>query len=126
MIPLCLRSFKGRLGEGRGEFLELGETVEEAARREVREEVGLEVGELELIGVVSGPETYYVYPNGDQVYGVMAYFLARAVSGELRVGEAEAPAARYFALSALPDHLDRSTRRELEAFRARLTGGSSG
>ena len=38
-----------------GGFVELGETVEAACAREVREETGVEVGTLQLIGVYSTP-----------------------------------------------------------------------
>src|SRR5438093_7618790 len=47
-----------------GGGLELDETVEEAARREVREETGLEIGELTLVDVVAGPRFRRTYPNG--------------------------------------------------------------
>ena len=58
-----------------GGFVDIGETVEEACRREVREEVGIEVEGLRLIGVYSDPSRD---PRG---HTVSAAFLARAVAG---------------------------------------------
>ncbi|MGH6792743.1 MAG: NUDIX domain-containing protein [Methyloceanibacter sp.] len=39
-----------------GGFVEIGETVETACRREVREEAGIDIGELRLVGVYSDPK----------------------------------------------------------------------
>jgi 8-oxo-dGTP diphosphatase len=39
-----------------GGFVEIGETVESACRREVLEETGLELSELRLVGVYSDPK----------------------------------------------------------------------
>jgi 8-oxo-dGTP diphosphatase len=39
-----------------GGFVEMGETVESGCRREVREEVGIKVDDLSLVGVYSDPK----------------------------------------------------------------------
>ena len=49
-----------------GGAVELGERVEDAARRETREKTEMEIGEMSLFGVFSGSEMYYKYPNGDE------------------------------------------------------------
>ncbi len=41
-----------------GGFVELGESTEEAGRREVFEETGIEIGTLQLISVFSGKEFF--------------------------------------------------------------------
>lgn len=57
-----------------GGMLEMGESLEEAAKREVMEEVGIVVTQLSLIGIVSGKGCQYVYPNGDEVWNVTTVF----------------------------------------------------
>jgi mutator protein MutT len=85
-----------------GGSLELGETIEEAARREVHEETGLIVGNLILFGVFSGSDLFYVYPNGDQVAIVSIVYQATEVSGTLQLDGDESRDLRYFSIAELP------------------------
>ena len=58
---------------------EENETIEECIIREVKEEVGLEIVGLELIGVSSNPNNEIVtYPNGD----VIQYFTCEFYSNK--------------------------------------------
>lgn len=102
-----------------GGLMELGETAEQTARREVFEEVGLELGVVEFLGVFSGPELFHVYPNRDEVFGVSVVYTARYSDGVLKPDPAEALQARFFALDALPENLRKSTPIYLERYRAR-------
>ena len=76
-ILLQQRSDNGAWGYPGG-AVELYERVEDAARRELFEETGLHAGKMELLGVFSGPEMAYTYPNGDQVSNVDIVFVCRS------------------------------------------------
>lgn len=85
-----------------GGALELGETLGEAARRELFEETGLETENLELCGVFSGEEFYYRYPNGDESYNVIVLYQARGVTGDLQMNDGESLALAYFSRENYP------------------------
>ncbi len=102
-LLLMRRSDNGCWGTPGG-GVELGELVESAARREVLEETGLELGEISLFGIFSGPELFYRYPNGDDVYGVMIVYLAHGGRGEICLNE-EHTEWHWFAVAELPEEL---------------------
>lgn len=85
-----------------GGSLEPGETLEQTACRETREEVGLTLTRLSFFRMFSGPDFYYVYPNGDQAYNLIAAFVAHDWSGALRADADEVLDLKFFALDALP------------------------
>nr|WP_228469213.1 NUDIX hydrolase [Paenibacillus sp. JNUCC-31] len=82
-----------------GGSLEPGESLEEAAARELYEEAGLRAGAYKLITVFSGQDMYYKYPHGDEVYNVMAVYEATEIQGEPTVMDDEGLELRYFDLS---------------------------
>lgn len=88
-----------------GGFMDPGESLEETARREVMEEVGLKLDELTLMNVFSGPEQYYRYPNGDQVFNVTTVYTARARGWRLRLDPEEVVTAQLFPVDDLPSKL---------------------
>jgi mutator protein MutT len=103
----CVRDEEGRIlllrrsdGENLWGFpggaIEPDERAADAVVREVREEIGLEVEPVELIGVYSAPEFAFAYPNGDRVQPVLVFFECRVIGGDLRPDKEEVLDARYF------------------------------
>lgn len=88
-----------------GGAVELGESVEEAAKREVFEETGLIVNDLKLFGVFSGKDKHYVYPNGDEVYITEVVFISHDFSGYLKVQPDEIIDQCFFGIDNLPDYI---------------------
>jgi len=73
-------------------FVEPGETIEDCIVREVREEVGVEVGRLE----------YFASQSWSFPHSLMIAFTAEYAGGEIRCDDTEIAEARWFAADALP------------------------
>lgn len=79
-----------------GGAIEPDERPADAAVREMKEETGLDVRPLRIIGVYGGPEFRVTYKNHDVVSYTMIAFEAEAVSGELKPDYEETLELRYF------------------------------
>ena len=84
-----------------GGAIELGETPEEAAIREVKEETGLDVQVESLIGIYTDSDIKY--PNGDAAHSICIAYRLKAVSGQLACDGVETAALQYFAVDELPE-----------------------
>ncbi len=99
-----------------GGAVELGEIIEEAAKRETREETNIEITAMLLFGVFSGPDLYYKYPNGDEVYNVSIVYLTRDWRGEIRLND-EHSEWKWFAPDNLPEDVSPPIMTILDHFR---------
>ena len=77
-----------------GGFVDYGESVEDAVRREMKEETNLDLEDLELVGVYSDPD------RDPRFHTISTVFTARGV-GELDAGD-DADRAAVFPLDDLP------------------------
>ena len=96
-----------------GGLLELNETYEEAALREVREETGLEVRLDSFLGIFHNHNM--VWSSGDQAHVITAFFTASIISGEPRIDE-ESLELRFFGLEEMPPLFAEDHRTALEAY----------
>jgi len=78
-------------------FVDPGETLEECVRREVKEEVGIEVENICYFGSQPWP-----FPNS-----LMVAFTADYASGKITIGETETIDAGWFTANNLPPIPDR-------------------
>ena len=95
-----------------GGGMEIGDSFEETAQKELYEETGLIAESFELIGLASGKDFYYKFPHGDEIYNATAIFKATSITGNVKKNE-ESKALKYFPLDNLP-HLNYTTVKLLE------------
>lgn len=108
-----------------GGLMEPGESFEEVGRREVREELGIEMGPMSLLEVFSGPEMYFRYDHGDEIYNVTAVYITTTEQSS-EIAPDEIRTARFFAPEDFPDDILAPERPILDLYAAQIRASAFG
>jgi 8-oxo-dGTP pyrophosphatase MutT (NUDIX family) len=92
-----------------GGIIEPGETVEKAAKREIYEETGLTIDNMQLFNIYSGKEQYHIYPNGDEVYFINILLITRSFDGIIHADQNESKEVKFFNIDKLPKEITSSS-----------------
>mgnify|MGYP000206543805 FL=1 len=84
-----------------GGIIEIGETPEMAAVREVKEETGLDVKVSGLIGIYTDCDMEY--PNGDTAHSILIVYELEMIGGQLKCDNRETVDLKYFNLDEMPE-----------------------
>ncbi|PEY34585.1 NTP pyrophosphohydrolase [Bacillus cereus] len=83
-----------------GGAMEIGESAEETAIREIKEETGYIVQVNELIGVYT--KYFHTYPNGDQAQTIGMFFKCSIIGGNKKIDGEETLDLKFFSLNQMP------------------------
>jgi 8-oxo-dGTP pyrophosphatase MutT (NUDIX family) len=100
-----------------GGLMELKESTEETARREVKEETNLQLGELHLLNVYSGKDQYIKAENGDEFYVVATVYFTYDFNGEMKAEQSESIKLEFHPLENLPSNMVKSHKEMVEDYR---------
>ncbi len=85
-----------------GGTMDIGESIMQTAVREVREETGLQVEALRIIGVYSDPNHVFAYSDGEVRQEFSVCFACRVVGGRLQASD-ESHEVALFSLEETAD-----------------------
>jgi ADP-ribose pyrophosphatase YjhB (NUDIX family) len=85
-----------------GGMHEVGESIQETAEREIREELGLNLKAESLVGVYSGARWLIEYPDGSKIQQLMCFFMMVGDLSPIRIQESEITAYEFFELDQIP------------------------
>ncbi len=100
-----------------GGAVELGKTYLQALTRELKEEINIKPINPQLMGIYTGKNFYFEYPNEDKIYDSLCVFLVEEYDGDLQKDNSEVTDLRWFDLENLLEQLDREDGLILQDFK---------
>jgi len=99
-----------------GGGVEIGESLEETAKRELFEETGLTANSLEFFRIYSGKEMLHTYPNGDEVYLIVSFWICEDFSGDIKIDPNEVVELRWFDINEMPKEIEPTLKKPFSDF----------
>ena len=97
-----------------GGYLELGETFYQALERRVKEEINVKPINPKLLKIYSGKDVHDIYPNGDEIYGIVAIYIAFDYEGLLKINTKEVVELKWFDINNLPKDIHNVDKKPIE------------
>lgn len=99
-----------------GGSVEIDEDVTEALRREVKEELNIDIDEYRFFNIYSGEKSHHIYPNGDECSCIDIVYVISKYHGEMKLQEDEVKEVKWFNKETLPDNLCEGAIRALKDY----------
>lgn len=103
-----------------GGLMELGESTEYTAKREVFEETGLTLGTLTLIDIFSGYDYFVRLSNKDEFYSVTAAYYTNEYQGEIIVDHIESLDVAFYSFDQLPENIVKSHNTIIDRYKSMI------
>lgn len=88
-----------------GGGMELGENSLDALKREIKEELRIDIKNPKFFKEYSGEPLHFKYPNGDEVYVIDICYLITDYDGEIDPDPEEIQEVRWFDVDNLPEDI---------------------
>ncbi|WP_313377453.1 MULTISPECIES: NUDIX hydrolase [unclassified Pantoea] len=88
-----------------GGLMEPGESLEQTAVREVKEETNIDIDELHFLKVFSGKEFTFTLNNNDEINVVTALYWSKKWHGSLINDKSEGLSLAFFTTDDMPDNM---------------------
>ncbi|MGE1026938.1 NUDIX hydrolase [Bacillus sp. GMs2/2] len=88
-----------------GGLMELGESIENTAKREIHEETGLLVEGLTLFNVFSGESYFRKLENKDEFYAITVVYSSKKFKGKLQISDNESLHLHFYNIDKLPEDM---------------------